>query len=171
MGERSQQVLVEGLEKYLKEGYIDPYYINCDSFDECADEVGMYLTALEAIDPKLCNNFRKRIIESPMIWNEDVKASCLSALLWSPSSDRTYVHHYLAKHHDHLPAPIVIEAMHYFCCEKNDHINQRVIPQELVQKIARRYTAIKEENAFDSRFYSRRMAEEYDHFVKAYPSQ
>ncbi|ELY4854842.1 hypothetical protein SM113_002818 [Cronobacter turicensis] len=42
--------LIDGLMLYLKQGYIDPWHINCDCEDEGSEEADRYLRKLDVID-------------------------------------------------------------------------------------------------------------------------
>ncbi len=87
---KSTQELADGLELYLKQAYIHPLYINCDCEDEGAEEAEFYLNALFLRAPDLSRDFRKKILESPVICNDYFKSRCLSFLLMSPEKYREY---------------------------------------------------------------------------------
>ncbi len=159
---KSEQQLVEGLESYLEYGYIDPFYINCDSFDENADQVEEYLRYLSSINIELVESYYKRIIESEVIWNDFFKSRCIYRLLLSVS-ERGYAFNYLNENNANLSIPILKEALSYFFYSKNDS-EARLVPEGLFKKLQARYEEVKDEH--DAKFYH--LDEEYNNFVKAY---
>lgn len=159
---KSEKELVDGLESYLKHGYVEPNYINNDSFDESADQAGEYLRALLLMDKKLVETYYKKIIESEVIWNDFFKSLCLSNLLLS-ESEWEYAFNYLNENSEHLSIPVLKEALFYFYCAKNDP-EAHAVPKGLLKKLQARYKEIKNEP--DVEFYN--LNEEYDNFAKVY---
>lgn len=159
---KSEKQLVDGLESYLKYGYIDPYYINCDSFDENADQAEEYLRDLSSLNRVLVENYYKRIIESEVICNDFFKSCCMSRLLLS-ESEWGYVFNYLSENSGVLSIPILKEAFSYFYYKKNDP-QAHLTPEGLFKKLKSRYEEVKDER--DADFYH--LDEEYKNFVKAY---
>lgn len=159
---KSEQQLVEGLESYLEYGYIDPFYINCHSFDENADQAEEYLRYLSSINIELVETYYKRIIESEAIWNDFFKSRCIYRLLFSVS-ERGYAFNYLNENSANLSIPILKEALSYFFYAKN-YYEARLVPEGLLKKLQARYEEVKDEH--DAKFYH--LDEEYNNFVKAY---
>ncbi len=87
---KSTQELADGLALYLKQGYINPLYFNRDCEDEDAEEAVFYLDALSVRDPDLSCDFRKKIMESPVISNDYFKSQCMEYLLLSSDKHREY---------------------------------------------------------------------------------
>ncbi|EPV8581784.1 hypothetical protein ACWATV_002448, partial [Morganella morganii] len=115
---KSTQELADGLALYLKQGYINPLYFNWDCEDEGAEEAGFYLDTLSVRDPDLSCEFRKKIMESPVISNDYFKSQCMEYLLLSSDKHREYVIQYLSGHYDVLPVSVLQKAMFYFYCAK-----------------------------------------------------
>ncbi|MDT3665142.1 hypothetical protein ROK90_03815 [Cronobacter dublinensis] len=182
MHETSQELknkLIDGLALYLRQGYIDPYYINCDCIDEGAEEAAHYLSELDAIDEVSSAFFRKKIVESAFMQNGLFKSHCLGNLLLS-DKHRAWAVDYLIKNHHHLLSEPLKAAMFYFFCAKNDPCDHDVIPAPLITGLKSRYQKIMEENPA-SRYKSlsayelltdgelSALTEEYNAFCKAYP--
>lgn len=159
---KTEKELIDGLELYLKTGYIDPNYINNDSFDEGAEQATEYLESLSSINHILAEEYYKRIIEADTIWNDFFKALCLSTLLLSDTA-RRYAYDYLSKNSNHLSIPALKEAMFYFYCAKNDP-NPHDIPEDLPKKLKKRYEELKDDE--EAEFFN--LEQEYDNFARAY---
>ncbi|EOI3502076.1 hypothetical protein ACULV4_001010 [Cronobacter dublinensis] len=182
MQENPQQLknkLSDGLNLYLKQGYIDPYYINCDCIDEGAEEAAHYLSELDAIDEASSAFFRKKIVESAFMHNGLFKAHCLGNLLLS-DKHRAWAMDYLLENHHYLLSEPLKAAMFYFVCAKNDPCDHDVVPAQLIAGMKNRYNKIIEENPA-SRYRSfsafeiltdnelSELTEEFHAFCKAYP--
>ncbi|HAS8353478.1 TPA: hypothetical protein I7721_20545 [Vibrio vulnificus] len=166
---KSVQELADGLALYLKQGYINPLYINCDCEDEGAEEAGFYLDVLSVHDPDLSCDFRKRIMESPVISNDYFKAQCMEWLLLSSDKYREYVIQYLSCHYDVLPVSVLQKAMFYFYCAKRDPDDNDVVPDSLIVKLKSRYHAVKD-NKDVMAYELTELKETSDDFYAAYPS-
>ncbi len=166
---KSAQELADGLALYLKQGYINPLYINCDCEDECAEEAGFYLDALSVRDPDLSCDFRKKIMESPVICNDYFKSQCMEWLLLSSDKYRRYVIQYLSCHYDILPVSVLQKAMFYFYCAKSDPDDNDVVPDSLIVKLKSRYHAVKD-NKDVMDYELTELKETGDDFYAAYPS-
>lgn len=182
MRETSQELknkLIDGLVLYLRQGYIDPYYVNSDCMDEGAEEAARYLSELDAIDEETSAFFRKQIVETTFIQNGLFKAHCLDDLLLS-DKHRAWAVDYLIKNHHYLLSEPLKAAMFYFFCAKNDPCDHDVVPAQLIAGMKNRYKKIIEENPI-SRYRSlsaheiltdnelSELTEEYHAFCKAYP--
>jgi len=159
---KNEQELTNGLELYIRSGYIDPKYINSDSFDEGAEQAGEYLATLSTINHALAEEYYKKIIESDTVYNDFFKALCFSTLLLSDTS-RQYAFDYLEKNSSSLSIPLLKEAMFYCYCAKKDLASHK-IPDELIYKLKYRYEEIKDGE--DADFYN--LSQEYDNFARAY---
>ncbi|WP_243760692.1 hypothetical protein [Cronobacter dublinensis] len=182
MRETSQELknkLIGGLALYLRQGYIDPYYVNSDCMDEGAEEAARYLSELDAIDEEASAFFRKQIVESPFIQNGLFKAHCLDDLLLS-DKHRAWAMDYLFENHHHLLSEPLKAAIFYFVCAKNDPCDHDAVPAQLIAGMKNRYNKIIEDNPA-SRYRSlsafeiltdnelSELTEEYHAFCKAYP--
>ncbi|EOZ5675771.1 hypothetical protein ACQSMR_002562 [Morganella morganii] len=165
---KSTQELADGLELYLKQAYIHPLYINCDCEDEGAEEAEFYLNALFLRDPDLSRDFRKKILESPVICNDYFKSRCLSFLLMSPGKHHEYSIQYLSDHHDILPVSFLQQAMFYFECAKYDPADNYHVPDSLIIKLKSRYHVVKDDNN-TAAYELAGLKETYDDFSVAYP--
>lgn len=164
---KSQQELADGLELYLKNGYIDPFYVNCDCFDEGAEEAMAYLDALLVMSPELYYGFCKKIMESNFIDNDLFKSHCMRELLFS-STNRDYVKRFLIEHTDLMSNYMLQEAMFYFYCAKNDPQDNQDIPNELILKLKHRYWIVKNDKSLmESEL--RELSKTYHDFSREYP--
>lgn len=170
--------LIDGLILYLKQGYIDPWYINCDCEDEGSEEADHYLRKLDMIDAEASAYFRKKIVESTFIQNGLFKSFCLDSLLLSVKH-RPYAINYLCENHSALSLYLLKAALFYLICAKNDPLNDNDIPVGLISGLKNRYKKITEENEAPrhqelsacgtfSDFELRELNTEYEAFCKAY---
>ncbi|WP_244947237.1 hypothetical protein [Cronobacter turicensis] len=171
--------LIDGLMLYLKQGYIDPWYINCDCEDEGSEEADHYLRKLDVIDGEASAYFRKKIVESTFIQNGLFKSFCLDNLLLSDKNS-SYAINYLSENHSTLSLYPLKAAIFYCICAKNDPSNDNAIPAELISGLKNRYKKIAEKNKATrdqgvsacetfSDFELRELNTEYEAFCKAYP--
>ncbi|MDI7661345.1 hypothetical protein QLZ26_14630 [Cronobacter universalis] len=137
--------LIDGLILYLKQGYIDPWYINCDCEDEGSEEADRYLSKLDMIDKETSMYFRKKIVESTFIQNGLFKSFCLDSLLLSDTHSSCAIN-YLCENHSTLSLHPLKAAMFYLVCAKNDPSNDNDIPDELISGLKNRYKKITEEH-------------------------
>ncbi|EOG5372829.1 hypothetical protein ACLE0G_002254 [Cronobacter turicensis] len=182
MREISQELknkLIDDLALYLKQGYIDPYYVNSECVDEGAEEATHYLRELNAIDEEASAFFKKQIVESTFIQNGLFKAHCLGDMLLS-DKHRPWAMGYLIKNHHHLFSEPLKAEMFYFFCAKNDPCDHYAVPARLIAGMKIRYKKIIAENpAYRYRSLSAHeiltdnelseLTKEYNAFCKAYP--
>ncbi|WP_337262590.1 MULTISPECIES: hypothetical protein [unclassified Serratia (in: enterobacteria)] len=149
--------LFDGLNSYLVNGYVSEL-----SPEDPAKDAFDYLNALYLNNQHEGLVFCRLILESETLYNDFLRATCLSYLLLSESS-RQYAFSFLLENSKTLSIPVLKEAIFYFYCAKNE-TEPHHLPDGLFKKIMERYQMVK--NDPDAIFYH--LYETYNDFVKAY---
>ncbi|WP_231566321.1 MULTISPECIES: hypothetical protein [unclassified Serratia (in: enterobacteria)] len=106
--------LFDGLNSYLVNGYVSEL-----SPEDPAKDAFDYLNALYLINQHEGLVFCRLILESETLYNDFLRATCLSYLLLSESS-RQYAFSCLLENSKNLSIPVLKEAIFYFYCAKNE---------------------------------------------------
>lgn len=150
--------LVDGLNSYLANGYVHEL-----SPEDPAKDAFDYLNALYLVNQHEGLIFCKLILESETLYNDFLRATCLSYLLLSERCWQ-YAFSFLLENSQTLPVPLLKEALFYFYCAKNE-TDPYPVPEGLFKKLMKRYEELKDDP--DAKFYH--LHEAYNDFSKAYP--
>ncbi|MGM3223640.1 hypothetical protein [Dickeya zeae] len=149
--------LFDGLNSYLANGYVNEL-----SSEDPEKEAFDYLNKLYLINEREGLAFCKLILESEILYNDFLRAACLSYLLLS-ECDWQYAFSFIIRYSESLSVPSLKDTLFYFFCAKNES-DPHPIPDGLFKKLMERYQMIKNEP--DADFYH--LHEVYSDFVKAY---
>lgn len=149
--------LLGGLNSYIINGYVNefsPEDPEKDAFD-C-------LNMLYLLDRKEGLRYCKLILESAILFNNSLRATCLYYLLLS-EIDWKYAFSFLLRSTEKLSVESLKEAFFYFYCAKNE-TDPHPVPEGLFNNLIARYQEVKDDP--DANFYH--LHETYNDFIQAY---
>ncbi len=157
MSIKTENQLVEELESYIENGYLD-----INSFDNPDDEAATALSELYFINKLLCEKFCKIIINNDDVGDYFLNSLCLSHLF---DLNKEYSLSYVSKHVAHMLTPELVATMDGLCQYSNTPFRM-VFSDDLVNRIKKRYDELSSDE-----FSKEMMSRSYPDFAKTFLEQ